>query len=146
MSYIMPFCHLIQYCKSKTEVKIARFQEVPTIPTCVEYKFGIQVPKAFKSAIDLDKNNRNTIWQDAIRTELKQITDFQTFIILDSGEEIPKDYQKIPYHIVFDVKYDLRHKARLVTGGNWMVNDGEDIYSGVVCMDTVRIGFFLREL
>jgi hypothetical protein len=42
--------------------------------------------------------------------------------------------------MVFDVKYDLRHKARLVAGSNWTV------YSGVVRMDTVRIGFFLGEL
>jgi hypothetical protein len=48
--------------------------------------------------------------------------------------------------MAFDVKYDLRHKARLVSGGNWSVNDKEDIYSGVVRMDTVRIGFFLGEL
>jgi hypothetical protein len=60
---------------------------------------------------------------------------------VDSGEDIPKGYQEIPYHIVFDVKYDLRHKARLVAGGN-----KEDIYSGVAHMDTVRIGFFLGEL
>jgi hypothetical protein len=44
--------------------------------------------------------------------------------------------------MVFDVKYDLIHKARLVSYGNWTVNDKEDIYSGVVRMDTVRIGFF----
>jgi hypothetical protein len=48
--------------------------------------------------------------------------------------------------MVFDVKYDLRHKARLVAGGNWTVNDKEDIYSGVVRIDTLRIGFFLGEL
>jgi hypothetical protein len=48
--------------------------------------------------------------------------------------------------MVFNVKYDLRHKERLVAGGNWIVNDKEDIYSGVVRMDIVRIGFFLREL
>jgi hypothetical protein len=59
---------------------------------------------------------------------------------------IPTGYQKIPYHMVFDVKYDLRHKARLVAGGNWTVNDKGDIYSGVVRMDTVRIGFFLGDL
>jgi hypothetical protein len=34
----------------------------------------------------------------------------------------------------------------MVAGGNWMVNDKEDIYAGVVKMDTVRIGFFLGEL
>jgi hypothetical protein len=48
--------------------------------------------------------------------------------------------------MIFDVNYDLRHKARLVAGGNWTVNDKEDIYSEVVRMDTVRILFFLGEL
>jgi hypothetical protein len=61
-------------------------------------------------------------------------------------EDIMTGYQKIPYHMVFDIKYDLRHKSRLVAGGNWTVNDREDIHSGVVRMDTVRIGFFLGEL
>jgi hypothetical protein len=66
--------------------------------------------------------------------------------MLQSGEDIPTGYQKISYHMVFDVKYDLRQKARLVAGGNWAVNDKEDIYLGVVRMDAVRIGFFLGEL
>jgi hypothetical protein len=48
--------------------------------------------------------------------------------------------------VVFVVKYDLRHKARLLAGGNWTVNDKEDIYSGVLRMDTVRIGVFLGGL
>jgi hypothetical protein len=48
--------------------------------------------------------------------------------------------------MVFGVKYDLTHKARLVAGGNWTVNDKEDIYTRVVQMDTVIIEFFLGEL
>jgi hypothetical protein len=36
--------------------------------------------------------------------------------------------------------------TRLVAGGNWTINDTEDIHSGVVRMNTVRIGFFLGEL
>jgi hypothetical protein len=48
-----------------------------------------------------------------MKTELKQLTDYQTFIALDSGEDIPTGYQKIPHHMVFDVKYDLRFKVRL---------------------------------
>jgi hypothetical protein len=48
--------------------------------------------------------------------------------------------------MVFDAKYDLRYKARLVAGGNWTVNEKEDIYSGVVRIDTVKIGYFLGEL
>jgi hypothetical protein len=106
----------------------------------LESKFGIQVPKGIKNAIDLDKKNGNQLWQEAIKTELKQLTDYQTFIVLHSGEDIPKDYQKIPYHMIFDVKYNLRHKARLVADYNWTVNDKEDIHSGVLLMDTARIG------
>jgi hypothetical protein len=86
------------------------------------------------------------LWQEAIKTDLTQLTDYQTFIVLDSGEDIPTGYKKISYHMIFDVKYDLIHKARLVVDGNWTVNDKEDIYSGVDRMDTVRIGFFLGEL
>jgi hypothetical protein len=87
------------------------------------HKFCIQVPKGIKDAIDLDKKNGNKLWQEAIKTEFKQYTDYQTFIVLDSGEDIPTGYQKIPYHIVFDVKYDLIYKIILVTGGNCTVNN-----------------------
>jgi hypothetical protein len=90
--------------------------------------------------------NGNQLWQVAIMTEPKQLTDYQTYIVLDSGEDIPTGYQKIPYDMVFDAKYDLRDKARLVAGVNWTVNYKENIYSGVVRMDTLRIEFFLGEL
>jgi hypothetical protein len=71
-----------------------------------------------------------------------QTADYQTFIVLDSGG----GYSDRPSEMVFNVKYDLRHKVRLVAGGKWTVNDKEHFYSGVVRMDTVRIGFFLGEL
>jgi hypothetical protein len=137
----MPFFHLNQYCRSNTAVDIARILKVSTSPAGVKYKFGIQVPKGIKNAIDLDKKNGNQLWQEAIKTELKQLSDYQKFIVLDSGEDILTGYQKIPYHMVFYVKYYLRHKKRLVSGSNWTVNDKEDIYSVVFRMDTVRIGF-----
>jgi hypothetical protein len=82
----MPFCHLTQYCRSNTAVDIARILKVSTSPAGIKYKFGIQVPKGIKNAIDLDKKNGNQLWQEAIETELQQLTDYQTFIVLDSGE------------------------------------------------------------
>jgi hypothetical protein len=138
----MPFCHLTYYCRSNKAVDIARTLKVSTRPTSISYKFGIQVPKGIKNAIDLNKNNGKQFWQEAIKTELTQITDYQTFIVLDSGEDIPTGYQKIPDHMVFDVKYDLIHEAILVAGSNWIVNDKEYFYSVVVYINTVRIGFF----
>jgi hypothetical protein len=46
--------------------------------------------------------------------------------------------------MVFDVKYDLIYKARLVVVGNWTVNDKDDLYSGVVRMDSI-ITFLSKE-
>jgi hypothetical protein len=142
----MEFCHLTQYCRLNTPVDIARIHKILLSPAGIKYKFDIQVPRGIKNAINLDKKNGNQLWQEAIKTYLKLLTNYQTFIVLDSGEDIPTGYQKIPYHMVFDVKYELKHKIRLVAVVNWTVNDKKGIYSGVVRMDTVRIGFFLGEL
>jgi hypothetical protein len=53
--------------------------------TSIKYKFGIQVPKGIKNAIKFDKKNSNNLCEEAIKTELKQLTNFETFIVLDSG-------------------------------------------------------------
>jgi hypothetical protein len=79
----MPFCHLNQFCRSNTAVDIARILKASASPACIKYKFGIQVPKGIKNAIDLDKKNQ--LWQEAIKPEPKLLTDYQTFIVLDSG-------------------------------------------------------------
>jgi hypothetical protein len=90
----IPFCHLTQYYRSNTAVDIARILKVSTSPAGIKYKFGIQVHKDIKSAINQDKKNGNQLWQESIKTELKQFTDYQTFIGQDSGEDIPTGYQK----------------------------------------------------
>jgi hypothetical protein len=60
------------------------------------------------------KKNGNQLWQEAIKKELKQLTDYQSFIVLDSKDDFPASYQNISYQLIFDVKYDLRQNARLV--------------------------------
>jgi hypothetical protein len=114
----MPFQHLVHNYKVRTLVDTVRIYKASTSSTSIKYKFGIQIPKGIKNAIHLDNKNGNNLWQEAIKEELKQLTDHCAFILLDSGEAVPSGYQKIPYNIVFEVKYDLRHKARLVAGGN----------------------------
>jgi hypothetical protein len=56
--------------------------------TGTKYEFGIQVPKEINSAINLDMKNSNNLWEEANKTELKQITDYQTFIVIVSGDTI----------------------------------------------------------
>jgi hypothetical protein len=106
----MPFFHLTQYCRSNTAVDVARILKTSTSPAGIKYKFGIQVPKGIKNVIDLDKKKENQLWKEAIKTELKQLTDYQTFIVLDSGEDIPTGYQKIHtiWLLMSNMTWDIR--------------------------------------
>jgi hypothetical protein len=83
----MPFCHLTQYFRSNTAADIARIPKVSTSPVGIKCNFGIQVSKGIKNVIDFYKENGNQLWQESIKTEIKHITDYQTFIVLDSGRD-----------------------------------------------------------
>src|SRR5207253_9041451 len=52
----------------------------------------------------------------------------------------------IPYHCIYDVKFDGRRKCRLVAGGHMTDPASEDVFSGVVNLETVRICFVLAIL
>ena len=108
-----------------------------------KFRFGVQVPKGTKEAYFLDLQNGNTLWQEAIAKELKQLHDFKTFIILERDEEAPVGYSRIPYHIVYDVKWDGRRKARLVANCNMVDPCDDDINSWVVSFESLRIGFLI---
>ena len=116
-----------------------------SVMTGPRIKFGVEVPRSVKHALWLDKMAGNTLWRDAIDKELNQINEYKTFRKLREDEDL-ESFKKIPYHIVFDVKFDLRRKARLVAGGNFTSADKEDTYSGVVSMDSIRLGFTLAEM
>ena len=59
---------------------------------------------------------------------------------------MPPGYKRIPCHMVFDVKFNLRKKSRLVAGDNHTDNPREDIYSGVVSLESLRTAFTLAAL
>ena len=44
------------------------------------------------------------------------------------------------------MKFDLRHRARLVAGGNWTSPDDSESYSTVVSNDNLKLTFFIAEL
>ena len=58
----------------------------------------------------------------------------------------PEEYQKIRVHLVFDVKHNGHHKARLVAGGHLTREPVESVYSGVVPLRSLRIVTFLNEM
>ena len=54
---------------------------------------------------------------------------------------ITHEYQKIPLLWTFTVRYDGRHRARLVAGGHVIEELENDYYSGVVGLGIIRIAF-----
>ena len=111
---------MLPYCAGERPGKAIEAHKAKTMGSAQKkYKFGVRVPFSTKQAMQLDIENNNTLWKDAISKELKCLSDWKVFRILDKGEQPPEGYKQIPYHIVFDVKFqDLRHCARLVAGEN----------------------------
>ena len=111
------------------------------------YKFGIQIPNNPSHAYKLDKINNDRDWEDSMDKEVGSINSHQVFIILEENEPLPKGYKLIPYHYVFDAKFDGRKKSRLVAGGHRAPDVPEnEIYSGVVSIETIRVAFVLAAM
>ena len=112
----------------------------------VNIKFGVEVPVNTKAAILLDQKNGDNKWKEAMKTEIDSINAYQTFRVLQDKEPLPPGYKYIPYHCIYDVKFDGRRKCRLVAGGHKTETPKEDIFSGVIGMEAVRLGFILANL
>ncbi len=102
------------------------------------HKFGIELPKTVKEAYELDKKNGNTLWADAIAKEMRDVR--VAFSILPDGQPAPVGYQKIPCHMMFDIKIEnFKCKARLVAGGHMTKAPATITYDSVVSPETVHI-------
>jgi hypothetical protein len=109
------------------------------------HKFGIELPKTVKEALALDKKNGNTFWADAIAKEMKDVC--VAFKILLDGQSAPIGYQKIPCHMIFDIKMeDFQKKARLVAGGHMTKAPATITYGSVVSHEIVCIALLMAAL
>ena len=107
-------------------------------------KFGIYVPKNYNEAVEMDKQNGNTLWQDATKKEMRNVE--VAFRFLDDGSRVPIGFKKITCHLIFDIKFDLTRKARYVGGGHLTSVPASMTYSSVVSRDSVRIMFLIAAL
>ncbi len=109
------------------------------------HKFGIEIPRTVKEALELDCYNDNTHWADAIAKEMAEVQ--KAFDILPDGKTAPIGYQKIPCHMVFDIKMkDFKRKAQLVASGHKTEAPATFTYASVVSHKTVRIALMLAAL
>ena len=109
------------------------------------YQYGFQAPRNHAQAMELDEKNGNTRWRDAEIKECGCMDEYSVFIDKGKGYH-PQGYKKIRAHMVYAVKHDGRHRARLVAGGHLTDTPLESIYSSVVSLRGVRILACIAEL
>ena len=124
-------------------VKQAKLKSFKNSP---KYMFGIRVRNNHEEAMYLDKINGNTLWADAELKETGEMDDIGVFRSLGYGAKVPSNYKLIKVHMVYAVKHDGRHKARLVANGNLTGPITEANYSGVVSLRSIRLIAFIGEL
>ena len=79
-------------------------------------KYGIEIPTSIKHAEEIDRVNKNTLWQDALKLEMTNVE--VAFKILEDNEHVPPGYRKSSGHIIWDLKMDFTRKARWVKDGH----------------------------
>ena len=110
------------------------------------HKYGIRIPKSAEEAYSIDKENNNTYWTDAIRSEMVKIKGAVQKYNGDPSSLI--GYQEVTGHLVFDIKLGegFRRKARYVGDGHKTETPSSVTYSSVVSRDSVRICLLIAAL
>lgn len=105
------------------------------------FKFGVKIPRSTKHATHLDSANGNNLWHEAMEKETKGLLELETFKILESDERPSKGCVFIALHACYECKVDGRRKCCIVANGGMapLPSDNDDLYSGVVSIDVVRL-------
>jgi hypothetical protein len=122
------------------QAKLRSFRLAP------KYKYGFEILRDYKHAIELDEKHGTTRWVDATSLEMVQFNNYDCFHDQGKGVDIPKGFKKIQVHLIYDVKHNGRHKARLVADGHLNNIPVDSFYSGVVTLRGLRLLIFLAEL
>ena len=121
---------------SKLTEELVKQATLHSLKYSPRYTYGFEIPKNYKDAEQLDIKNNNHDWIDTNKLEHKQLREYEVFT--DKGKfagfRIPRGYQLIRVHTIFDIKVDGRHKARVVADGYLTTTPTESVYSGVVLL------------
>jgi hypothetical protein len=110
------------------------------------HKYGIRVPRSVKEAKEIDDENGNTLWMDAVRLEMTN-----NRVAFEEYEGNPEElvgYTEITGHMVFDIRLgeNFRRKARFCADGHKTGAPASVTYSTVVSRDSVRLILLLAAL
>ena len=85
-----------KYAKThKRLIRMANQAKLKSFRTKPIYMFGVQVPRNYAQARELDAANGNDLWQKAVDIEMTQIDDYDTFIDKGTNFVVSNDYKKI---------------------------------------------------
>ena len=140
--------------KDKGLARALKLSKIRQIRRSQPYMFGYLIPRNYMEAMQFDSENKNSKRDDAIKLEMESMLEYKVFkewdkAILDIHKKVmnpPKGYHRIKVHLVFAVKFDGRHKARLVADGHLSPEPIGNIYSGVVSLRNLRLVIFLGTL
>jgi len=110
-------------------------REISSVPSYL----GVEIQRTVKEAYTLDDKIKNQLWKEATQREIDSIQEYQTFELLPPGSDAPSGYQLAPLKMVFDVKSDLKQKARLGVGGHKVNANEHTSSSSVVRLDSTRL-------
>jgi hypothetical protein len=100
------------------------------------HMFGIKIPHSLAECKQLDDENGDTQWMDAVKKEMDAVR--VVFRVLPGNETVPPGYQEIACHLVFDAKMeDFHRKACYVAQGNRTETPGTLTYASVVSREMV---------
>ena len=104
-------------------------------------KYGIRVPSNAKEAAQFDQENGNKLWDNTIMKELEALMSMKVFRKLPSSlcKDRAEGFQFALLRTIFDVKVDLRRKARLVIGGHVFGSSGHKFYASITKSVSDRI-------
>ena len=85
-----------------------------------DFKYGIKIPRNWNNIVCIDKAASDSRWADAVKKEVAALIHNGCFHFVESSAFKPKkdEYQYCHLHFVYEVKIDLRQKARLVANGS----------------------------
>ena len=104
------------------------------------HRFGIWIPKTVEEAKDLDTQNTNMLWWDAMCKEMKNVRPaFEPWE--KDMSQIPPGFQQIKCQMIFDMTMgkNFRRKACFIAGGHTTETPSTPTYSSVMSRDSVRI-------
>ena len=140
--------------KNKVLARVIKQSKIRQVRRSQTYMFGYLIPRNYMEAMQFDSENKNSKWYDAINLKMESMLKYKVFkkwdkAILYKHKKVtnpPKGYHRIKVHLVFAVKFDGRHKARLVADGHLTPEPIKNIYSGVVSLRNLRLVIFLGKL